>query len=751
MSGRRLPLIVGLLALCVAASACGLPPLRERELRSDAIAQTSFLYAADGTLITELHAGENRIVVDSSEIPQTLRDAVVAVEDQRFYQHRGIDLKALLRAAYVDAISGRVVEGGSTITQQYVKNAFVGTERTLERKIKEAVVALQVENAYSKGEILTRYLNTVYFGRGAYGVQAAAQAYFSRDASALTLARSALLASIIQSPSAYDPFVFPERAIARRNATLRTMRDQQMITDAELARAERTPLRLRPEVEQDRYLAPYFVDFFERWFLSNPAFGKSQQERYDLLFRGGLRIRTTLVPRLQAFAEEAVSSVLTYRSDPRAAMTVIDPRTGQVVAMVGGRDYFSDTDRFARLNLALGGSTGRQAGSSFKPFALVAALENGISPADTFRGWSTTIPLDNGTAWTPDNYEGSSYGYVSMESATVNSVNVAYVEIERALGRGNIYEGAQRVVSTARRMGVRCCTRTTVPDTPLQATPSAVLGTNEVNTLEMASAYGTLAAGGYRVEPTPVTRITDPSGKVLYSSEPEPKPVVDPRVAVAAVDVLSKVVDYGTGYLADIDRPQFGKTGTAQDWSDAWFVGAIPQLVAAVWVGFPQEKIPMCCGRVRLYRVTGGSWPTEIWRAFMSRAVERYPERDFPGPQTDFVSVEVDVTQDPVCLPNEFTPPGNIETRDFVVGTQPTKTCTEPASAQVVTVPSVVGLAQARAEQLLRDTGFYTQVEATTSSSQPPGTVVGQTPGAGVDLQQTAVVTITVAVRPGAD
>src|SRR3990170_561055 len=498
MSGRRLPLVSGLLVLSVAAPACSLPPLREQEVRSDAIAQTSFLYAADGTLITELHAGENRIVVDSTQIPQSLRDAVVAVEDKRFYQHRGIDLKALLRAAYIDATSGRVVEGGSTITQQYVKNAFVGTERTLERKIKEAVVAMQVEQAYSKDEILTRYLNTVYFGRGAYGVQAAAQAYFSRDAPDLTLAQSALLASIIQNPSDYDPFVYPARAASRRNQTLREMGEQEMTTDAELEEALETPLRLRPSKEQDAYIAPYFVDYFERWFLSNPAFGESQQERYALLFRGGLRITTTLVPRLQTLAEDAVASVLPYRSDPRAAMTVIDPRTGQIAAMVGGRDYFSDNDRFARLNLAVGGSTGRQAGSSFKPFALVAALESGISPSETFPGWSTTVPLDNGTAWTPENYEGSAYGYVSMESATINSVNVAYVEIERAVGRGDVYEGARRVVETARRMGVRCCTRTTVPDAPLQATPSAVLGTNEVNTLEMASAYGTLAAGGYR-------------------------------------------------------------------------------------------------------------------------------------------------------------------------------------------------------------------------------------------------------------
>lgn len=744
MSWRRAPAPVLLLAIL--ASSCRLPALEEANPGTPRLAQTSFLYAADGTLITELHAGENRVVVPFARMPQFLRDAVVAIEDKRFYQHGGVDLKALMRAAYVDITAGEIVEGGSTITQQYVKNVFVGNDQTLERKIREAALALQLEDRLTKDQILARYLNTIYFGRRAYGVQAAARAFFSRDVDELTLAQSALLAGLISNPSSFDPFVHPKRSTRRRNDVLDAMRELGMIDERTHEHARSQPIRLHPEEDEERYLAPHFVDYVEEWFLSNPAFGESEKERYDLLYRGGLRITTTLQPRLQEYAERAVDSILFSKDDPYAAVTAIDPRSGHIVAMVGGRDYFSRKDRFARVNLAAGGTTGRQAGSSFKTFALVAALEAGIAPDEGFPGSYVTIPLDDGSAWTPQNYEGSAYGTISMETATVNSVNVAYVNIEQAIGGGDIYRGARKVVQTAKRMGIRCCTRTTQPKAELQPNPSAVLGTNEVNTLEMASAYGTLAAGGYHVRPTPVQLVTDARGRIVYASEPEPRLVVEPAVSAAAVEVLSKVTEYGTGYVADLDRPQFGKTGTAQGWSDAWFVGAVPQLVAAVWVGHPEGQIAM--DGTRIGRVTGGSWPAQIWRAFMARATARMPDREFPTPDVRYVAVDVDATQSPACLPNQFTPPGNIDTREFLVGTQPTRTCTEPDSYQVVAVPSVIGLSQARAESALRDAGFYTMPEAVTSTSQPAGTVIAQTPSAGIEAQQSSVVTITVAVRP---
>lgn len=438
MSTRRRGFALGIVVLVAAASACDLPDLEQEEARAPSLPQTSFLFAADGTLITALHAEQNRVVVPSSKIPQNIRNAVVAVEDKRFYDHMGIDPRALLRAAYVDATTGRIVEGGSTITQQYVKNVYTGDEQTLSRKFREAVLAYQLEQTASKNEILAKYLNTVYFGNGAYGIQAAAETYFDRPASELNLPQAALLAGLIAAPADYDPVARPEIATARRNQVLGLMHELGLIGPAGYANAVRRPVRLHMRQSEEHYLAPHFVDFFKEWFLSNPRFGETVQDRYNLLFEGGLRIQTTLVPTLQQQAERAVHSILVYRSDPYGAMTVIDPRTGYIKAMVGGRDYWSTTDRYARVNLAAGGITGRQAGSAFKPFALVAALEHGISPGQSFSGSSIAVPLLEGTVWTPGNAEGGSYGYLSLESATINSVNVAYVNIEKAIGDGDI-------------------------------------------------------------------------------------------------------------------------------------------------------------------------------------------------------------------------------------------------------------------------------------------------------------------------
>jgi penicillin-binding protein 1A len=735
------------LMTCVLATACHVPDLAEERAKAPKLSQTSFLFTSDGTLITSLHAAENRVVVPSKKIPTVMRDAVIAIEDKRFYDHHGIDLKALLRAGYVDAMSGRIVEGGSTITQQYVKQAYVGDEETLSRKVKEAFLAWQLEQKLTKDEILTKYLNTVYFGNGAYGIQSAAQTYFDQPATDLTLPQAALLAGLIAAPNTYDPVSHPHVATRRRDEVLRNMESLGMIDPAQLGHASKRPVRLRIAREAEQhYLAPYFVDYVKEWFLSNPRFGKTVQERYDLLFKGGLRITTTIDPKLQEQAETAVDSILLYQADPYAAMTVIDPRTGFIRAMVGGRDYWDPKDRFARINLATGGTTGRQAGSSFKPFALVAALEHGISPTDSFNGSSVSVPLDNGTVWTPGNAEGGSYGYLSLESATVNSVNVAYVNVEKAIGNGNIYVGARRVVDTAKRMGIRCCSRTTSPKSQLQAVPSAVLGTNEVNTVEMASAYGTLADGGLHVQPTPVSRVTTDEGRVLYQAASRADAAVDTSVVTLANEILQKVVLEGTGTAANIGRPQIGKTGTAQNYSDAWFVGAVPQLVAAVWVGFPQGQVPMCCGRTRINPVYGGTWPAQIWRAFMVNATEHMPKKRFPTSDVQYVTLAVDITQG--CLANQYTPPQDVQYQRYVAGAEPRmKVCREPSSYQLLTVPSVVGMREEQAVSALGTAGFTVKVRYDRASGERPGFVVGQNPSGGERAEQTSTVTITVAGR----
>ncbi|MGZ6544427.1 MAG: penicillin-binding protein [Actinomycetota bacterium] len=733
-----LPLVLFVVFATIASACGGLPQLSDYRQRSIPLAQTSFLYASDGSLITELHAGVDRVILSRTQMPQTISDAVVAIEDKRFYYHHGFDLRAIIRAAYADVSAGHIVEGGSTITQQLVKQLYVGDDETLRRKIDEAVLAWQLEDRLTKDQILTKYLNTVYFGQGAYGIQAAARSYFGVDAKDLTLSQSALLAGLIRAPNDFDPFAHPVHARVRRNNVLRQMLDQGMITSSQKDEAVAEPIELHAFTSRDRYPFPYFVDYFKQWFLSNPAFGKTREDRYQLLFTGGLRITTTIDPQFQRYAQSAVRSVLPYPGDPSGAMTVIDPRTGYVRAMVGGddADYWDANSGDGRVNLATGGSTGRQAGSSFKPFALVAALENGISPSTVFSAPSSIdIPLDNGEVWHVTNAEPSNYGSLTLEQATISSVNTVYAQLIDELG-------AQTVVDVAKRMGIRCCQRVSEPKRPLLPYLSAVLGTNEVNTLEMSSAYGTLATGGQHVNPIPVISILDADGHPVWQANPNPKQVVDPAVASAADQILQKVVLYGTGTAANIGRPQIGKTGTNQNYADAWFVGAIPQLVAAVWVGFPQGQISMYGGFTRI-TVFGGTWPAQIWRLFMEKAAATFPVRSFPTPDVNYVAVAVDVTQDPYCLPNQFTLPQNIQTLEFIAGTEPTRTCTEPTSLQSIPVPSVVGLSQAAAMTILGDAGFYVKVVLAVST-QPPGTVISQSPSAGVSAYQTSSVLITV-------
>jgi penicillin-binding protein 1A len=733
---RRFPVLGMVSALVIVTAGCDLPSLDDYDPLP--LAQTSFMYAGDGSLITELHAAENRVVLRERQMSPFIRDAAVAIEDRRFYLHHGVDMRAIARAAVVNANEGELVEGGSTITQQLVKNLYVGTAETLRRKLDEASLAWQLEDRLSKDQILTKYLNTVYLGEGAYGVESAAQTYFSTDADELTLAQSALLAGLIAAPNHFDPFVHPESAYGRRNVVLRAMREQRMIDRAQLREALWEPIVLRRGEPATRYRFPHFVDYVKEWFLGNPAFGQSRQDRYKLLFTGGLRIATTLEPQTQAFAESAVRSVLAYPSDPDAAMTVIDPRTGYVRAMVGGddADYWRDSDA-GRVNLATGqGGLGRQTGSAFKPYALVAALEHGISPSAVYPApTSIDIPLEGGGVWHVTNAEGSGYGSMTLASATINSVNTVYAQLIQQLG-------ADEVVETAERMGMRCCPRVSEPRAPLSPYLSAVLGTNEANTLEMASAYGTLATGGAHVDPVPVISVTDAQGETLWQAHPDPQQVVEPQVANVANGILQDAVSYGTGRSAIIGRPQIGKTGTADTHTNAWFVGAIPQLTAAVWVGFHEGSIPMEPPRTRI-TVFGGTWPAQIWRLFMLKAAADLPPRAFPTPDVGYLSVAVDVSQSPYCLPNAYTLPQDIDTLQFIEGTEPTDVCTTPTTVQSVSVPSVIGLDHASAALALEQAGFYVDVRVAVST-QPPGTVIYQRPSAGTEAAQTSTVRITI-------
>jgi penicillin-binding protein 1A len=740
---------VVLLAGCLALAGC--VSVRPLELAPpNRVAQTSLLLDAGGRPLAALHGPEDRTAVPLDKVSRWLRLAVVDTEDARFWRHGGVDWLAVARAAIRDLERRRVVEGGSTITQQYVKNTYVSGERTLRRKLAEAVHAWGLERRNAKQAILEAYLNTVYFGQGAYGVEAAAQTYFSSRADRLTLAQAALLAGLIKAPSDYDPFRHPGRARARRAGVLARMERHGHLRPAARAKAARLPLGLRPGGPagasglggQARPRAPWFVGWVLDQLL-DPAdhrfdgLGTSRRARTASVFEGGLRIATTVDLAAQAAAERAVARVAGRRGrDPYAALVAVEPGSGAVRAMVGGRDWSGDT-RFGRVNLATGaGGGGRPAGSAFKMFALVAALEQGIPPEAVFAAPDRIVLArpGRGPAWRVRNYEGEGFGEATLRSATAMSINTVYAGLLLRLGGGDADLGAKVVVETAARMGVA---------NPLKAVPSAVLGTGEVTPLEMADAYATLAAGGRRAVPFGVARITGADGRVLFEARPDADLALRPGVAAIAADVLRDVVDHGTGVRARIGRPAAGKTGTTQDNADAWFVGFTPSLAAAVWVGYPQGQVPMVPPRTAS-PIVGGSWPATIWAGFMRAAMAGRPHGRFPRPDTSLVEVAVDVKRG--CRPNRFTPAARVASMVYLKAAAPTRVCQEPDRPLPGVVPAVVGVPAAKAAGWLEAAGLSLVQRLRVDGDTVPGTVLAQTPAGGAARPAGAPVELTIAV-----
>jgi penicillin-binding protein 1A len=607
----------------MAATACRLPKLEEEAKNSRPLEQTSIVYAADGTPITRLHAEIDRVVVPIQRIPSMVQDAVVAVEDERFWSHRGIDVKAILRAAYVNAKTGRIAEGGSTITQQYIKQTIVGDEQTLERKLKEAALAWQLEEELSKEQILELYLNTVYFGKGAYGIQAAAKRFFAVPASKLGLSQAALLAGLIRNPDRYDPVDRPKEARARRDVVLDKMLELGMIDRTQFVRATEQKLGIKFRERLPAYPAPYFVDYLKRRLLRDRQLGKTQRKRYRAVFEGGLRVYSTVDLKMQRAAERAVQNHLPYETDPYVSLVAIDPRNGEIKAMVGGRDWFAPrkVDRYSKVNLATGeGGTGRQAGSAFKMFTVAAAVEKGISLRSVFAGPSRVHIKDprcytNGLPWQPGNYSDSGFGTMDLVSATANSVNTIFAQLVSKVGPSN-------VVDVAHRLGIQ---------SPLEPVCSITLGVEEVTPLEMAHAFSTLASGGVRMPLTAVRVIKTTDGRVVYRHKAKGKRVMEANDAWQVVYALQRVTCCGTGTAANFGPPIFGKTGTTDDWTDAWFCGGTVVLVTCVQVGYPQGKISMA--GLHGINVTGGSFPAMIWHDFMAAVLGGRSLAGFPTPQ----------------------------------------------------------------------------------------------------------------------
>ncbi|MBT8213397.1 MAG: transglycosylase domain-containing protein, partial [Acidimicrobiia bacterium] len=520
------------------ATACSVEPLDDPGIGDRAL--TSIVYASDGTILAEWHAGENRIPVEYDDLPAHLVNAVVAIEDERYWTHGGVDLKAVMRALVVNVEAGEIIQGGSTITQQYLKNTVLTPDVTLDRKVEEAVLSLRLEESLTKEEILERYLNTVYFGSGAYGIGTAAETYFDKRVSDVTLGEAALLAGLIRRPTLTDPFLYPDAAIERRTVVLDKLVELEWIDQetADVADIEALDLNQREALTQAEF--PYFVEEVKRRLLDDPQLGATATDRYNALFRGGLHIHTTVDPLMQESAELAVADVLNEQ-DPSGALVAIDPRTGHVLAIVGGRDFYDTEDPVAQFNLATQGR--RQAGSSFKPFVLAAALENGIGTDTVLRGGSTvTVNTDSGP-WTVSNFDESIFPDLTVTEATVFSVNVAYAQLIDAVGPRSVERLAEAAGIT----------------TDLQPYHSLALGAQEVSVLDMTSAYGTFANGGTHIEPVLVTRIENSEGVNVWEATPAVTPVLERAVADTVTSTLAEVVKRGTGQQARIGRPMAGK------------------------------------------------------------------------------------------------------------------------------------------------------------------------------------------------
>jgi penicillin-binding protein 1A len=699
---RPLRILVGTTTLALVAAACSYQsravlPETPTELES------STLVSADGTPVYTFHAEENRKVVPLEEIPLHVRNAVVAIEDERFYRHNGVDLRAVLRALEANTSAGGVEEGGSTITQQYVKKVVLRDDsQTLSRKIEEASMAVQLERRYSKERILELYLNAIYFGNGAYGIEAAARQYFAKPVTELTLAEGALLAGLIQRPSGTDPYNAPDVALERRNVVLERMREHHFAASAEVDVALAEPLTLGSATTPaaERYAAPYFVEEVKQWILDDPRFGATAQDRRDLLFGGGLRIQTTLDLAAQASAEAAATTVLPNPNGPAVALVSVEPTTGYVRAMVGGRDFFG-TGPNDKLNLATQG--GRPSGSSFKPFTLAAALEEGIDAQTTFPAPACLdIPLPDAPAWHVCNAEGGNQGATTIVEGTVHSYNTLYAQLVLRVG-------PEKLVATAEKLGVR---------SPLDPNLALVLGTDDVTTLDMASAYATFANRGIQVPPVLVTRITRADGTLLFQHEHTQTKVLSTDVADAVTAILEQVIQRGTGTRAQLDRAAAGKTGTVDDYKDAWFVGYTPELATAVWVGFPGAQVSMRPPTTAI-TVFGGTYPAQVWQRFMSAALTGRPVTPFPTTTTTSTTL----------VPRSETAP------------------TTTARRAPTAVPDVVGGTAEDAARVLQEAGFV--VKSVPAASGQPGRVIAQAPAGGSTAPAGSTVRIEVAPNPG--
>jgi membrane peptidoglycan carboxypeptidase len=696
-----LPLVVpaGAFVRNTSAQLGQVPPLAEALPKP---AARSVIYAADRkTQLATLFGDENRKVIKLRDMGMRIRRAVIAIEDYRFYEHEGIDYRGIARAVVEDVREGNIRQGGSTLTQQYIKNVLTGNAKTLDRKIREAIYAVQLEKRLGKNEILEAYLNQAYFGEGAYGVAAAAEHYFSKPVNKLSFPEAAALAATIAAPERYRPTNEAENG-PRRKLVLDRMLQLGYATQREvdLAKRERPKIRIKKLSARQ----PYFVEFIKQQLLHDPAYDRSlgpadTSARRKAVFEGGLSIYTTLQPGPQRAAEAAVRNKLAGKA-PDGALASVEPNTGKIIAMVSGKNFKENQVNLAVLGQ---GGTGYHSGSTFKVFYLVSALEQGLKPSLTFNAPPQMTIHDPSCpeGWEVGNAEPTEGGNFNMYTGVQHSVNTYFAQLMTKVRPRN-------AVETARRMGIQVAK----PDTRAYANNwnicSSVLGTGNISVLDMASAFGVLANDGVRCQPYSITEVRDRDGKMLLAPRKSScERVVPQGVSRQVVDMLRTVIQGGTGRRAALGgRPLAGKTGTAQDYTSAMFTGFTPQLATSVWVGHRSGLVSMR-HEYNGQRVFGGTFPAEIFHDFMLAALDGKRAMDFPPP-----------------------PEGR------------------PKAPTGDKVPGVVGRPLAQARSILTKAGFRVSVTQVDNNA-PKNLVIGQSPAGGARAAKGTTVTLQVSKGGG--
>jgi len=633
---KKLLLILFIFVLAFAITFIILITLNTQKI-SDMVKEHNFLdainskvYDINDNIITEFYQ-ENRTPIPLSEIPKDMINACIAIEDSDFYKHKGVSIRGIIRSQWTN-FKNIVLkfkkdanpQGGSTITQQLAINTFLTREISLNRKLKDILIALQIERYFTKDEILEMYLNEIYFGHGAYGVQSAAKMYFGKNVQDLSLSECALLAGIPRGPSYYSPILNPEVSLKRRNIILNRMYKLNYISNEDLRIAKQSPIKLNYNNKKNKITAPYFSTFILSQLL--------KEYGANMVYKCGLKIYTTLDLKMQNFAEKALQE-----SGREGAIIAIEPQTGYIKAMVGGKNF--EKSKFNRATQAY-----RQPGSAFKPFIYLTALDNGFTPSSIID--DSPITFENG--WSPENYEKEFRGLLTLREAFEQSINVVGVKLLEQVG-------INKVINYAHKAGIKSKLR---PDLSL------ALGTSEVTPLEIASAYATIANLGVRINPISIIRVEDYSGNIIKENTPQKKKVFKKETCYVLINMMEGVIKRGTGWNVKIGRPAAGKTGTTNDFVDAWFIGFTPNLVTAVYIGNDDRKT---LGN----KMTGGVAAAPVWAKFMKNALKNTEKKDFLQPDN---IIKISVCKESGLLATDSCP--KTLTGAFIKGTEPTSYCT---------------------------------------------------------------------------